>query len=365
MEQINTTTVDKVVDTSPEKPKTMRPIVSIGTGGIVTDAHLPAYKMAGYSVIGAYDLNPEKASEVAANWNIPTAYAKLDDLITLGTAEGAVFDIAVPASEIANILPKLPDGAGVLIQKPMGESIEQAAAILKLCREKKLTAGINFQLRRAPFMVAAKQMLDAGLIGEVHDVEMRVVCQTPWNLWSFLFEKERMEVNYHSIHYIDAVRYFLGDPKATYAKTMKHPKMMELAQTRSSIILDYGDVIRANVSTNHGHDYAPDEQECFFKIEGTKGAIKIQIGVILNYPKGSVDKFRYVLDDGKGWRELAIEGSWFPEAFMGPMGGLQKKLEDPSYNYVNSVEDAYRTMCVVEACYVSSASGATPVNYDL
>ncbi|WP_208738215.1 Gfo/Idh/MocA family protein [Oceanidesulfovibrio marinus] len=360
---MHTHPADVGVSTLPPMPEKPRPVVSIGGGGIVNDAHLPAWKKAGFPVLAMYDVNADKARSTAEKWGIPSVYEDLDDLVKAGEKEGAVFDIAVPASEIMGILTHLPEGSGVLIQKPMGESIEEAREILTTCRERKLVAGINFQLRQAPFMVAAKQMAEKGLLGEVHDVEMRVVCQTPWNLWSFLFEKERMEINYHSIHYIDAVRNILGDPSGVWCKTMKHPKMMELAQTRSSIIMDYGDVVRANISTNHGHDYAPDQQECFFKIEGTKGAVKIQIGVILNYPKGSVDQFLYVLDDGKGWRTMEIEGSWFPEAFMGPMGGLQKKLEDPSFNYTNSVEDAWKTMCVVEACYESSACGATPVDY--
>lgn len=354
---------DLGISTQPPMPETKRPVVNIGAGGIVTDAHLPAWKQAGFPLKGIFDLNEEKAQKVAKDWGIPKACGRLEELIEVGTSEGAVFDIAVPASEIMNILPLIPEGSGVLIQKPMGESIEEARKILMCCRERNLTAGVNFQLRQAPFMIAAKRMVETGLLGDIHDVEMRVVCQTPWNLWSFLFEKERMEINYHSIHYIDAVRYFLGDPQAVYAKTMKHPKMMELAQTRSSIIMDYGDIVRANISTNHGHDYAPDEQECFFKIEGTTGAVKIQIGVILNYPKGSVDKFLYVLDDGKGWQSMDIQGTWFPDAFMGPMGGLQKKLEDPSFDYKNSVEDAWKTMCVVEACYKSSESGAISVDY--
>lgn len=31
---------------------------------------------------------------------------------------------------------------------------------------------------------------------------------------------------------------------------------------------------------------------------------------------------------------------------------------------MNSVEDAYHTMCVVEACYQSNKEGATPVAYN-
>ena len=38
----------------------------IGTGGIVADAHLPAYKKAGFQVAGLYDRDAAKASALAA-----------------------------------------------------------------------------------------------------------------------------------------------------------------------------------------------------------------------------------------------------------------------------------------------------------
>ncbi len=42
----------------PEKPM---PIVIIGAGGIIRDAHLPAYKKAGFTVLGVYDKDEAKA----------------------------------------------------------------------------------------------------------------------------------------------------------------------------------------------------------------------------------------------------------------------------------------------------------------
>ncbi len=39
-------------------PKHHRPIFIIGAGGIVNDAHLPAYRIAGFEVAGIYDINP-------------------------------------------------------------------------------------------------------------------------------------------------------------------------------------------------------------------------------------------------------------------------------------------------------------------
>ncbi|MDT2600569.1 Gfo/Idh/MocA family oxidoreductase [Enterococcus hulanensis] len=348
----------------PEMPEKPRPIASIGAGGIVSDCHYPAYKLAGFPVLAVYDLDYEKASQLAEAYDVPTVCRSLTELIEIGEKEQAIFDLAVPASEIIKVLQKLPEGAAVLIQKPMGESIEQAKKIVEICEEKKFVAGINFQLRQAPYIIAAKQMVDSGQLGEICDFEIRETVYTPWNLWDFLFKVERMEINYHSIHFVDVVRYFLGSPSGVYCKTMKHPKAKELAQVKSNIIFDYGEYQRAGILSNHNHEFGLDEQECFLKIEGTKGAIKITMGVYLDYPTGLPDKFVYnLLEDGLGWRELELSGSWFPESFIGTMGGLMKKLDDPAYNYVNDVKDAYETMCVVEACYQSNESGVTPVAY--
>ncbi len=43
------------------RPKVARPIVVIGAGGIVHDAHLPAYRKAGFPVAALVDVNQEKA----------------------------------------------------------------------------------------------------------------------------------------------------------------------------------------------------------------------------------------------------------------------------------------------------------------
>jgi predicted dehydrogenase len=350
----------------PEMPKllTQHKIMIVGAGEIIKDAQLPAYKLAGYEVHGIYNRTIEKAEHLAKEFNIPKVYGNLDKFIEEGKRINAIYDIALPASKMIEILNKFPKGAAILMQKPMGENIDEATKIIKICREKQFVAGVNFQLRQAPYIVAAKQLIDAGKIGEICDFEFRSTVYTPWNLWDFLFKLERMEINYHSIHFIDTMRYFLGDPKSVYCKTMKHPKSKELAQVKSDMIFNYGDYLRANIITNHNHEFGEEEKESFLKIEGTKGCIKIIIGVYLDYPKGKPDKFKYILlDDNKGWRELNVPGSWFPEAFIGTMGGLMCKLDNPDFNYINSAEEAYKTMCLVEACYASDAQGGYPVDY--
>ena len=263
------------------KPKTARPIVIIGAGGIVRDAHLPAYVKAGFPVAGIFDREHSRSQALASRFRIPRVYVSLDEAVREAPAD-AVFDVAVPASAILEILPCLPDGSGVLIQKPLGENLEQATAIRAVCRQKRLTAAVNFQLRFAPLALAARSLIEQGLIGELHEMEFRVTVYTPWHLWTFLEGLARVEILYHSIHYLDLIRAFLGEPCGVHALTLKHPKAPKLAATRSTLLLNYGDSVRAQISTNHGHEYGSRHQESFVKWEGTQGAIKATLGVLLN-----------------------------------------------------------------------------------
>lgn len=349
----------------PPVPEHPRPILCIGAGGIVRDAHLPAYRKAGLEVFGLVDLERDKAEALAREFGIPNAY---DDLATAIAAapDDVVYDVAVPAAATAGILAQLPDAAPVLMQKPMGDDLAQADEIAELCKRKDLIAAVNFQLRFAPYIVAARDLVDRGLLGDVHDVEVRMTVYTPWQLWKFLEDLDRVEILYHSIHYIDLIRSFLGNPSGVYAKTVRHPQAEKIANSRSAIILDYGDMVRANIQTNHGHGFGRRHQEAYMKIEGTEGAVWIRSGLNLNYPEGEPDVFEYVLlRDGEEpeWIELPLEGSWFPDAFMGSMGSLQRYLEGTSDQLPTRVEDAHDTMAVVEAAYHSSAGGATAIPY--
>ena len=345
-------------------PSDPLPIVSIGLGGIVHDAHYPAYKIAGFDVVGGFDINGDRASMMQEKFGLPLLYDSLSSAVESAPAK-AVFDVAVPGAAIADILRQIPAGRAVLIQKPMGENLAEARQILNICRERHLVAAINFQLRFAPFIIAARDMIEQGLIGQLYDVEFRVQCNTPWHLWSFLFPLPRVEILYHSIHYVDLVRSFCGTPQNVYAKTLSHPTAPDLrGGVRSMIIMDYGENPRVNIMTNHSHAYGAEKQQSYVKFEGSQGAIQIRAGLNMNYPVGLPDRFETILlssGDDPQWQTLEIDGSWFPEAFIGTMASLMRYANGESSSLPTSVEDAIQTMATVEAAYESSAAGGTPL----
>ena len=338
-------------------PSRPRPIVIIGAGGIIRTAHLPVYQRLKFPVGGLYDTNADTARETARRFGVNTTFDTLADAAALPYA---VFDVAVPGDQIAGVLERLPEGAPVLIQKPMGENLVSARRILQICRDRRLVAAMNFQLRFSPNVLALRDILSQHQLGDIVDIEVRLVVKQPWQLWTFLEGAPRVEILYHSIHYLDTIRAIAGEPRGVYCRVVAHPDIPEFRDTRSTTILDYGDAIRCSLMLNHTHQFGPAHRSSMLKVEGTKGAAVLTMGVNLDYPDGGPDRLE-VAPNGEPWQTVPLRGSWFIEAFEGPMSNLQRFVagEDPAL--VSPVEDAIKTMALVEACYLSSAAGGMSI----
>ena len=346
----------------PELPETKQPIIIIGAGGIVADAHLPAYKIAGFDVFGIVNRTKERAQKLADAFAIPNVFDSVAEAVA-SAPDNAVYDLTIMPEQYVETLKQLPDGSAVLIQKPMGDDFTQAKEILELCRFKNFKAAINFQLRFAPFVGAARFLIEQGLIGELYDMEVRVTIKTPWEIFPHVMVHPRLEIQYHSIHYVDLIRSFLGNPNSVLAKTLKHPAKA-LSSSRSTILMDYGDTMHAVINTNHDHDFGANHQESYLKWEGTKGAIVAKIGLLMDYPHGVPDVFEYcIVKEGETpeWQNVKLEGSWFPEAFIGTMANLMRYNEGSTITLNTSVEDVIQTMAVVESAYQSSDIGGVKV----
>jgi predicted dehydrogenase len=381
-------------------PSRPLPIVSIGAGGIVRDAHYPAYRKAGFEIFGLFDASTSAARRTASEFGVKHVFRTIEEATE---AERVVYDVAVPADQIVPVLRELPSRSVVLIQKPMGRDLAEAKTILALCRAKKLVAAINFQLRFSPNMLALKHAIARGDLGELADVDVRVNTYMPWHLWTFMRGIPRMEILYHSIHYLDLIRSIVGEPSSVHAAAVPHPSLREYADTRTSAILVYGDRLRCSLFTNHAHTFGAEHACSQIQIEGTKGAAFAQMGVNLDYPRGRPDELAFAArvtesstargkgssksraslnarrripsrvrssslgDDSRsvssrpGWNNVSLAGSWFPDAFVGTMSNLQRFAAGEDGVLETSVEDAVKTMALVEALYRSSAKPGTPI----
>ena len=142
------------------------PVVIIGAGSIIDDGHAPAYEALGIPVACIHDIDTDRARRMAKKWNIPRVLETFEP-----PDEDVVYDLAVPADAIEEVLDGLPDGSKVLIQKPMGTTLLQASSILDQLERRRMVGGVNLQLKFAPSMLALAHAVHTGLLGRILDVE--------------------------------------------------------------------------------------------------------------------------------------------------------------------------------------------------
>ncbi|MFO0982358.1 MAG: Gfo/Idh/MocA family oxidoreductase [Planctomycetota bacterium] len=242
----------------------------------------------------------------------------------------------------------------------MGRNLGEARRIVALCERRRLVAAVNLQLRYSPNMIALRALIARGTLGMVRDVEVRVNTYTPWRLWRFLAGIPRLEILYHSIHYLDLIRTLFGEPDGVHCVALGDPELPRYADTRSSIVLRYPGTLRGALYTNHLHAHGGKHAMSQLKVEGTRGAAIARMGVNLDYPRGRPDRLEVARGHGP-WRTIELCGSWFPHAFVGPMASLQRYVTGEERTLPTAVADALNTMALVEACYRSAGTKGTRI----
>jgi predicted dehydrogenase len=274
-------------------------IIMIGAGVIVNLAHLPAYKLAGFTIKGIFDVDRQKAVETAKKFDVPRVYETLEEACTSSPNEKVIFDVAVPSNQIIPILQQIPVNSHALLQKPMGEILTEAQAIVDLCKQRNIRASVNFQLRYAPYILAMKDAIRQGWLGDkIVTIEIHVNDLMPWLTWPHLATAPRIETTYHSIHYVDLVRELVAphDPIALHCRTCRHAAMPELSPVRTvySFKFAHDPMLFANIYANHHHRWGLKNAQSYVLVEGTGGAAKAQIGDNLLCGRGNDPKLDYL-----------------------------------------------------------------------
>jgi predicted dehydrogenase len=337
------------------KPENKRKIGICGAGGIVDGAHLPAYKKAGLEVVAIFDTDHAKAQDVAKRHGIPTVYKTLAELLADPKVE--IVDIAVPAAAQPEIFAQVAAAKKhILAQKPFATTVAAGEAMVKQAKDAGIIAAVNQQLRFEEGVAAAHKMVELGWIGTVSNFSINVNLITPWEMWPWAKDLERLEVMLHSIHYHDLIRWFLGDAKTVFCAAGRTAGQFPKGETRTISTALYNSGVTSLVHANHvnrgGDNYAE------YRIDGDKGSIRGTLGLLYDYPNGRVDTLevnsQVVPTDG--WLPYPVTTRWFPDAFIGTMGSVMDAVSTGS-KLRASVADNIGTLKMVEALYKSMDTG--------
>mgnify|MGYP003337190331 CR=1 FL=1 len=342
----------------PRLPQDKSPgIGCIGAGFIMADCHLVAYRQAGFSPVAIAARDPVRAAAVAQRHQIPKTYGNYREL--LEDPAVSVVDIAVPPDiqlEVVREVVKHRDHIrAVLAQKPLGVNFAQACEVVRLCRDAGIILSVNQNMRYDQSVRACKSLLNRGDLGEpvLATIDMRAIPH--WMPWQQ--HQGWVTLRIMSIHHLDTLRYWFGDPVRVFASVRPDPRTKFPHEDGICLyILEYANGLRAmscdDVWAGPAKEGAAAEIGIKYRIEGTTGMARGTIGWP-SYPERTPSTLDYTTTSANVWHQPRWNEVWFPDAFVGPMAQLLCALEDRSTPEISG-DDNLRTMALVEACYQSA-----------
>lgn len=331
----------------------------IGSGFIMADCHLVAYRKAGFNPIAIASRSRANSQAVANRHGIKKVYDTYEELLKDTSIQ--IIDIAVPPDGQMEIIRKAVKQAdhikGILVQKPMAVNYEEAKEIVKLCADAGIKLGVNQNMRYDQSIRACKSLLDQNLLGRpvFASIDMRAIPH--WMPW----QKELgwASLRMMSIHHLDAFRFLFGDPERVFASVTEDPRNGKDFKHEDGIalyILEYKNGMRASawddVWTGPSREGAASDIYINWRVEGTEGMAKGTIGWP-SYPEPTPSTLDFTtIHDSGNWHKPRWNEVWFPDAFIGTMAQLICAVEENKTPEISG-EDNLKTMALVEACFQS------------
>lgn len=301
----------------PRSPKSYRPRIGlIGCGGI-SQAHLDAYKKAGFGVVALADRSLEKAQRRAAEF-FPDALTTSDPEALINDASIGVLDITPhPEDRVPLVRRALEAGKHVLSQKPFVLDLEEGEQLCDLADTKGVKLAVNQNGRWAPHFAYIREAVRSGLIGEVLGIHVRVSWDHTWTAGTPFEEVEDLIFFDFGIHWFDFVVSLVGDrvlrvqaSRSRAAGQNLKPPML----AQAIVELEGG---QASLAFDAHTRFGPQDTTY---VAGTKGTLSS------SGPDLGNQTVTLYTELGKAVPEL--QGGWFNDGFHGAMGELLCSVEE-------------------------------------
>lgn len=125
------------------------------------------------TVAAAVDPNPERLRYMQETFNVPTekCYTSIDDVLVQGKIADCVVNGTMDQYHLETALPFLEQGYDMLLEKPLVNNREDLLKLRDVAAEHNCRLMVCHVLRYAPFYRKIKQMILAGEVGEIMNIQ--------------------------------------------------------------------------------------------------------------------------------------------------------------------------------------------------
>ena len=328
----------------------------IGCGGIA-HAHINGYRaVAGdvCEVVAGCDTDEGRLRSFCDQYSVAHRFGTSQELLESGEVD-IISLLTPPAVRAEAIFPAAERGIHMLVEKPFAESMGDALAFVEAAERGSATLAVNQSLRFMPDVLAAREMIAAGEIGDVrviaHDHFQNRTQTVGWRR-----DEERLEISIFSIHVLDRIRWLCGRMPEAVASATRHWDENVRGETFTSLTVQFeGGAVGAMVSSWH----APGIPECRLRVDGTAGSILSQKEAAL---ADEATLTVYGSGEEPACREMRLDNA-FTMNMGESMACLLSAIEAGEQPH-HSGRDNLQTLAIVDAAYLSASRGGARVEIE-
>ncbi len=164
-------------------------VLLVGAGNIARTHAAALLETPGVRLYGVFDANVTAAKSLAKDFQIPEVFATLDD--AANSASDSVHVLTPPNLHYLTALPFVKAGKAVLIEKPLGVSSQECAALANEASISGAIVGVNQNFCFNPAYLRLKQAIESGRLGRprflsyLYEVPLRQLAARQFSHWMF------------------------------------------------------------------------------------------------------------------------------------------------------------------------------------
>lgn len=333
----------------------------IGAGGIADRRTIPGMLLADNAeLVAVMEINMGLAESLREKYNAKYAYDSFEELLKNDEIE-AVY-IASPVNcHKEQAIAAAKAKKHILIEKPVGLTVEEGNEILKVCRQEGVKIAAGFVMRFHTYHQKMKQLIAEGKLGDIVSCRAQLTCWYPEIAGAWRQVKKlsgggcMMDM---SIHCMDLIQYVVGSRAKKIASFNSTNTFKYEVEDQSSSIIELENGAFAYVDSNFN---IPDAAaKCRFEIYGTRGSALCE-GTIGQVEGGTIN---VVVTEAGGYDAQQNRNDVTPLKIDGEFGNMYtKEIESFGRSILDNTpieapaEDAVFVQSVIEAAYKSTEMG--------
>lgn len=304
-------------------------------------------------IVACCNRTQEKAQKVADQFSIPKAYG-WDDLKEMFDTEKPDFVdiITPPETHLAVVEIAARKGIAIICQKPLAPTLEESEKIVAVAAEANVPFLVHENWRWQPWYREIKVQMDAGTIGELHSISVRMRMGDGWPKDAYLARQPffrdypRLLIYETGVHFLDTFRFLGGEVESVYARLQQRNPDIK-GEDAGQVMIGFKNGGTAILDgSRYNESEAEDPRYTFgtVRIDGSQGHIELNFDGSLTLKK-------------LGEKAQKIEYKHERINFAGDcVYNLQRHFVDTMKaggTFESTGEDYLKSITLVEACYKS------------